>query len=183
MQKLGTIFWYVLFVKTGHEEKLLVKLMSELDSSMFSPFIPKKAQIFRRQGQKTLFHKICFPGYLFIESVLPPAEFLARIFPILHASRNIYRFVNYGDRSDIAMKEDERIALSNLLNANRCIDISTGFKEGDKIQIISGVLAGNESRIVKINKNKNYAIIALEIFGSVVELSISIDIIKKDQEV
>jgi len=57
------------------------------------------------------------------------------------------------------MQEEERIALSRLFGMDHNIDMSTIYKEGDSIKIASGPFVGQESRILKINKNRHQATI------------------------
>ncbi len=175
------IYWYVLFCRTGTEEKLAEKLKSKLGEG-YMPFVPQKTCVFRRHGQKSLFQKICFPGYVFIESDKPASEFIGRVYPVAYKLKEAYRFLCYGDRSDIAMREEERAALSKVFSHDHCIDISTGFKEGDSVKIISGALVGSESKIVKINKNRNEAIIQVAMFGTLVPVSIGLEVIEKINE-
>ena len=175
----GKIYWYVLFARTGAEERLAEKLRDRLDGNSYLPFVPQKACVLRRQGQKSSFQKICFPGYVFIESDKPANEFIGHTFPIVYKMREAYRFLCYGDRNDIAMREEERIALSEVFGENRSIDISIGFKEGDSIKVISGSLMGQESIIVKINKNRHEAIISVNMFGTTVPVSVGLEVIEK----
>jgi len=60
--------WYVLYVKAGCEEKVVKLLTEKLDIEKYLPFIPMKMQSFRRQGRIHKIKKICFPGYIFIQS-------------------------------------------------------------------------------------------------------------------
>ena len=81
------------------------------------------------------------------------------------------------------MREGERVALSKLLGNERKMDISVGFKEGDSVKVISGPLAGNESKIVRVNKSRNEAVISVPMFNSVVPVSVGIEVIEKIAEV
>ena len=175
----NNIYWYVLFVRTGSEERVVKMLKRDLSGDEFSPFIPKKECIFRRQGKKSIFQKICFPSYVFIETSKTVEDFLTYIFPIIYRIKDAYRFLSYNDdRFDIAMREDERRALDVVLGDNRCIDISAGFKEGDSVRVISGALAGCESEIVSINKNRKDAVISMNVFGNQKKVSVGLDIIE-----
>ena len=173
------IFWYILFVRTGAEERLVERLKDKLGGESYLPFIPQKTCVFRRQGQKSLFQKICFPGYVFIESDKPAKEFAEQALPVVYGIKDAYRFLCYGDRYDIAMLEEERAALSRVLGNDHCIDISKGFKEGDYIKVISGSLMGQESLILRINKGRQEAVIVVEMFGTVVPVSVGLEIIEK----
>ena len=175
------IYWYVLFCRTGAEERLAEKLKYKLGEG-YLPFVPQKTCIFRRQGQKSLFQKKCFPGYVFIESDKPAEEFMERAFPVVNKQKEAYKFLFYGDRADIAMLEEERVALSRILGNDYCIDISTGFKEGDSVKVISGALVGSESKILKLSKNRHEAVIEVMMFGTMVSVSVGLDVIEKTSD-
>ena len=178
----GKINWYVLYARTGSELRVVERLKSTLDSSQYLPFIPRKTCVFRRQGKKSVFQKNCFPGYVFIESNRSMAEFIEHVYPIIYKLKDAYRFLNYGDKSNIAMKDEERIALSKIIGIDHCIDISIGLKVGDSVKVLSGVLSGNESKIVQVNKGKHEAIISIQMFGNMVPVSVGLEIIDKVPE-
>ena len=167
------------FVRTGAEERLAERLKNKLGGDDYFPFVPNKTCMFRRQGQKSLFKKICFPGYVFIESYKPAAEFIREAVPVIHKLNDAYRFLCYGERNDIAMREEEREALCQVFGIDRCIDISTGFKEGDSVKVISGSLMGQESIILRTNKGRQEAVISVAMFGTVVPVSVSLEVIEK----
>lgn len=88
-------------------------------------------------------------------------------------------YICYGDRYDLAMHEEEREALSRVFGINRRIDISTGFKEGDSVRVISGLMMGQESIILNINKGRHGAVISVEMFGMVVLVSVGLEVMEK----
>ena len=98
--------------------------------------------------------------------------FVGFAFPKLYGISDVYRFLCYGNRHNIAMKDEEKLALQSLLGLKHCMDVSTGFKEGDSIKIIAGALVGLESKIIRINKKQRYAVVGMELFGSVVETTV-----------
>lgn len=77
------------------------------------------------------------------------------------------------------MREDERATLRKVFGRDNCISISIGFKEGDSVRVILGALVGYESKILRINKNRNCAIIALAMFVNNVEVSVELAIIER----
>ena len=176
------MYWYVLFCRTGSEERLVERLKNSISSEDCLPFIPQKTCVFRRKGKETIFQKMCFPGYVFIESDKPAAEFIKYSYPVIHKLKDAYRFLSYGNRFDIAMLEEERIALSMMLGHDKHMDISIGYKEGDSVRVISGALVGNESKILSINKNRHEAVIGISMFGMNVSVSIGLEIIEKIME-
>jgi transcription antitermination factor NusG len=53
------------------------------------------------------------------------------------------------------------------------------YNKGDSIRITSGALVGNESRILKINKNRHEAVIGVAMFGTIAPVSVGLDIVEK----
>lgn len=173
------INWYVLYARTGAEEKLVEQLKNEFDKDHYLPFIPKKTVIYRRKGVNKEFQQICFPGYVFLESDKPSEEVINDSKNIIYKLKNAYRFLSYGDKSDITMREDERLALSKLFGPECSIDISKGFKEGDKAKIISGALFDFEGTIKRINTSQKQAVIGVWMFGTVTDVIVGLEIVYK----
>jgi len=173
------VYWYVLFVRTGAEEKIVDQLKDNLGVEGYTPFIPKKSCVFRRQGKKSVFQKICFPGYVFVESKLPAMEFFGRTFPVVYQIKDAYKFLSYSERGNMALREDERVLLNKIFGVDRHIDISTGFKEGDSVKVLSGALVGNEGLIRRINKSRQEAILSVPMFNSLISVSVGLEVIEK----
>ena len=175
----GMDFCYVLYVRTGHEEKVRLLLVNRLEKELFTPFIPKKIMVFRRQGKYSKVHRVCFPGYVFIKSVLPPATFISRMFPVVYPIREVFRFLHYGsDRNDVALRDNERYSLLQLLDDTYTINCVIGIKNGDRIQIISGPFIGKEGTVKKVNPRKREVIIEIEIFGNSNLATLGLDIVE-----
>jgi len=170
---------FVLLVKIGYEEKVAQILKSKLEPSLFLPFIPSKEILFRRNGITSKINEICFRGYIFIESEHCIDEFIIRICPFIRMINEIYKIVNYGDKQDIAMRENERTMLKGLYGSNYCIKGSVGFIESDRIRIIEGALMGIESIIKKINRHKREAIIEIEFMGGLRQITVGLEIVEK----
>ena len=175
------LYWYVLFVQTGREEEIVDELKRIFTDTHFKPFLLKTVHVFRRQGKKSLFQKICFPGYVFIESNKTSDIFTARMFSLAYPIKHIYKVLHYGDnRTDIAIHESERIELSKLFGKEYCADISQGFKENDFVKIISGPLVDQESKILRFNKNRNEAVVRIDMFGKPVEVLVGLNVLQKN---
>ena len=171
--------WYVLYVRTGSEEKVKDLLTKLLDQNYHLPFIPMKAKIFRRHGVINKDNQICFPGYVFIKSKYRAHEFIKEVLPVVHKIKEAYLFLHYGDKYDVAMRECEKKSMNNLLGSNFCIESSIGFIEGDAIRIISGGLMWTESTIKKINRHKREAIIEVNIMGDIRQVSVVLEVMEK----
>ena len=173
------VCWYVLFANTGSEDRLVELLNKNLDSKIIRSFVPKAEHVFRRKGIKSRFKKICFPGYVFIESALPLEIFLACTFPVIYKLKDAYKFLNYGKKTDIAMRDEERISLSNFLGDDKLVEISIGYREGDSVKVISGPLVGNEGTILRVKRNRNEADIMVKMFCDMVPATVGFELIEK----
>jgi transcriptional antiterminator NusG len=61
------VFWYVLFVKTGYEDKVVNEIKRSWKVGEIRPFVPKRDSKFRKAG-KVILEKCCLlPGYIFPE--------------------------------------------------------------------------------------------------------------------
>lgn len=171
--------WYILFTRTGQEEKVEHLLKKQLDNNLFSPFIPMLQTIFKCSGQVKKELKPLFPSYVFIESEVPSMEIIDRTSNIISNSKDIIRFLRYDNPNDIALREHEKNALLRLCNNDRHIESSSGIIVGTRIYIKEGPLMGMESIIKKIDRHKRKAIIELDFFGEIRQIIVSLDIVEK----
>jgi transcriptional antiterminator NusG len=172
--------WFVLYVRTASEDKVLISLKNCLDTNIYTPFIPHKAWPYVRKKVVQKEIKICFPGYVFIRSLKSANEALSEIQSAIYRIKEAYYFLYYGsDKQDITLRENERIYIERLMNIEFCMDSSLGFIEGDCVKIISGALMGLESVITKINKQKRTATIDMEMFGNKRQVTLMLELLEK----
>ena len=184
------MFWYVVFVKTGHEHKVVTEINKAWKTNDFMPFVPMYDAKFRKGGIIIPEKRRLFPGYVFIETQLGGTEFCLTANPFISGSQNALKILRYGRHyeSDISfqMKNDEASILRKLCNDEHCIGMSrgivlgkSGIIRGDMIRIIDGPLAGHESRIIGVKRHKMEAIIELEIMGSLREVSVGLELVER----
>lgn len=173
------MYWYILFTRTGQEEKAEQLLKSQLDNNIIMPFIPMLQTIFKYSGRVKIELKPLFPGYVFIESEVPSVEIIKMTRNIVTASKDIIRFLHYEDACDIAMREHEKNMLLKLCNDDHYIESSRGIVEGTRVYIKEGPLMGLESIIRKIDRHKRQAIIDLDFMGAIRHISVALEVIEK----
>lgn len=171
------MYWYVLFIKTGRESYIERFLKKLLDPDIFMPFIPMHETLFKISGQVKVELKPLFPGYIFVESIVPSLEFIKKIYEILYISHDIFRLLKYGDTDEIAMRDSERDMLLSLCNDDYCIESSSGIKVGNKVYIKEGPLKGQESIVKKIDRHKRQATIELEFMGDVRQVIVGLEVL------
>lgn len=173
------MFWYVIFSKTGSEEKVQRRLNSQLNGELFSPFVPRLETIFKKDGKVKKEVGPMFPGYVFIETELPYEEFSNDFKRLAYISDDMYKVLKYGDSFEYAMRENEKEELLRLCNHDYCIESSTGIIAGDRVYIHEGGLKGMESIIKKIDRHKRQAIIELEFMGAIRDVKVGLEILQK----
>lgn len=172
-------YWYVLFTRTGQEEKVLQLLRKQLDSDVYMPFIPMLEMILRNSGQIKKELKPLFPSYVFIESEVSSLEIIKDTKRIISASSDIIRFLQYEDTGNIALKEQEKNTLLRLCNNDRYIESSRGIIVGTRVYIKEGPLIGLESIIRKIDRHRRRAIIEFDFMGAMRQTVVSLEIVEK----
>lgn len=170
--------WYVLFVRTGREERVKRFLENKLDHENITPFIPLHEIIFKRKDFYKIETKLLFPGYLFIESELSDFEFVRKLTPILYYQSDVIRLLRYS-QSEIAMRDSEVQMLLDLYNGDYCIGMSKGIIVGDQIIVTDGPLKGRESIVRKIDRHKREAKIEMMFMGEPRLITVGLEIIKK----
>lgn len=176
------MYWYVLFVKTGREQKVEQFLKKRLDTDTFSPFIPLAESLFKVSGTLKKELRPLFPGYVFVESEAAEQEFIECIREPIYDSNDIIYILKYSD-TEIAMRESEKQMLLNLCHEDHYIKSSSGVIIGDKIHIISGALKGLESIVKKVNRHKRQAWVEIEFMGALRMVNVGLEIVSKISDV
>ena len=175
--------WIVIFVRTGSEQALKNLLEERLPKEDFTPFLPVKESLYRKNGSFLKKEKILFSGYLFIKTTLDAEIIIKKMWLKLKETirdKDIFYILHYGkNKNDIIMKEKERISWEKLLDSKDCISGSVGLIEGDEVRIIEGPLMGLESKIKKIDRHKCEATVEIEMMGTTRELKLYLEIIEK----
>jgi transcriptional antiterminator NusG len=94
--------WFVLFVRTGAEKRIVEALRNGLDTNIYTPFVSTKAFPLIRKGKITKAVKLCFPGYVFVRSSGGVEAFLKEAAPFAKRVKDAFYFLCYGgDKSDL----------------------------------------------------------------------------------
>ena len=172
--------WFVLYVRTGSEKRVTAQLKGGIDTDVYLPFVPTKAYPRIVKGQAIKEMKLCFPGYVFVQTENSAVELGRDVYPVVSLIKDAYRFLTYGgDRQDMAMREHEKAYMLRLMNEDFCMDASSGLLVGDRVKITSGPLVGLESRIKKVNKNKRTVVVDLSLMGQVRETTLMLEFVEK----
>ena len=171
--------WYALYIKTGYEKKSEQYLKTRLDGEEFIHFVPMK-EVLRRHSKEIIKEKMpLLPGYVFTKSELSDNEFFLRTKKIINESSHIIRLLSNAEANEYAMKAEDIYFIESLCNAEYCVEVSSGIVEGDRTFIKKGPLMGMEGKIKRINRHKLFAVIEMEVMGTVIETQLSLELIDK----
>jgi len=176
--------WYVLFVKTGYEQKIANEISRVWRIGDSKPFVPMYEAHFKRAGRVYPEKRRMCPGYVFIDSELNGLDFYKAARPHIIRSEKSLKLLRYGkndsfENKSYEMKREEYVTFLQLYNEEYCIEMSKGFVEGDLVYIADGPLKGFESRITKVRASKMEAVVAIEMMGRLTDVKVGLEIIKK----
>lgn len=183
------VFWYILFVRTGTENRVIADLKSAFEwkslEYSFDVFYPEAEQYYRSKQYQILgrhyLRRPLFPGYIFIETDMPAADFLSEFLSFIYQSADVIRILR-NSSGEISLPDEERQRFEYLLRGKRCLEHSVGYIVGDKIIVTAGPLQGREAIIKKINRHNRDALIELELFGEKISIKIALEIISKQKQ-
>lgn len=121
-----------------------------------------------------------FFGYLFITSDHP-----TELYTRLHSSlgKTIFKYVKLirDDEYVIPLsKEDERI-VTELSDENHIIKASLGYIKGDRLYVTDGPLHGREGEVVKIDRHKRTAVLAIDFLGEKRNITVGLEVVRKEK--
>ena len=166
--------WYAVQVRTGEEEKtklLCNKMISkEILEECFIPYYEQKKKYI---GKWHITNEILFPGYIFMISSL--------INDLIAEIRKIPKLIKIlGNGNEIIPLYDREIEfLMEFGKKEHLIKMSYGYIENDKIIITDGPMKDYEGTVKKIDRHKRKAIIEVEFFGRIMEVSAGVEIVRK----
>ena len=166
--------WYVLWTSTGQEEKTRQKIYDFADPAFYTRVaIPYRLKRHYYKGKSRIVKLILFPSYVFIETDCIK-DFVSDIkwFPGFNVVLHI-------DDLYCPIYKHEEYLLTNLIDDHDIIDISEGYMEGDRVRITSGPLLGQEAHIKKVKRRQGVAILEMNIFNRVTEVSLGLELISK----
>ena len=135
--------WYTVRVRTGREAATADALRRCLPANVLTDaFVPCKERWFKRDGAWALRVVPMYPGYLV--AVTKDAEGLARAVRRSSLKAEMTGRFGSGERRWVEANAD----------GSCVVRASEGVIEGGKLRVLSGPLAGQESRILKVDRHK-----------------------------
>lgn len=146
--------WHVLWT-CSHSEQLVY---DQLAAKRFHLFFPKIEVWSRRGGLRHRIRVPMFPGYLFLRHAIDKVSFIE-----VHKARGLVRIL--GERWDrLAVAPDEEIeAIRSLLDARLPVLPHPYLREGQRVRIRQGPMAGVEGLLVRIRPDKGLLVLSINL--------------------
>ena len=152
--------FFVLQVQTGGEDKFLRHLDRRYPDLRPQFFWPRRSLRIKRKGVWRNSLAPIFPGYLFLRT----GEVDPGLFQTVRRIPGFYRFLD-SNQNIVPLGPDDTELIRHFLSFGEVVDRSLAyFDENRRIRIVSGPLKGLEGKIVKVDRRKGRAKVALELY-------------------
>ena len=170
--------WVVAQVLSGKEEEVRKVCADMLSGDVLEDiFVPRQVRLKKYKGEWRRERRPLYPGYVFMVTRDPHSLEKALIkVPGRHRLLKAEDII-------LTVSEDEKAFLKRLGGESNVVDISTGYKEGDVIKILSGPMVGLEGHIIHVDRHKRLVTINVSLFGRTVKTTLGLELTYKQPEV
>ena len=170
--------WVVAQVMSGKEEEVRKTCADMLSKDVLEDvFVPRQVRLKKYKGEWRRERRPLYSGYVFMVTRDPEALDKALIkVPGRH------RLLK-ADDIILTVSEEEKEFLKRLGGSENLVDISVGYKEGDRIKILSGPMVGLEGDIIHVDRHKRLVTINISLFGRSVKTTLGLELTFKEPEI
>lgn len=166
--------WYVIQVRTGTEEHIVLQCERQIDENILERcFVPHYEEKKKFCGRWEVTERILFPGYVFVVT-----EQLEELHEQLKNVIGMTRLIGTGE-TIVPLSEEEVAFLSNMGGTQQVVEMSEGIIEHEQVIVTSGPLKGMEGSIVKIDRHKRKAWLEVPMFGRIQRIEVGLEIVEK----
>lgn len=158
----SNFYWYAIHVKSRHEFRALERLTS----AGIEAFLPVVERLQRWKDRKKLISFPLFPGYLFVHIHKIYEEMLGVL-----KTQGVVRFIGMTPCEPEPVPEEQIISLKKLIENKESLDPYPYLKEGQRVRIKRGPLAGVEG-ILAERKGQHLLVLSVDILQQGVSLKI-----------
>jgi len=153
-------YWYALYTRPRNEKKI----DGELNKLGLNTFLPVKTITKLWSDRKKVIKEPLFPSYVFVYANLK--ERLMALQP-----RGVIRMVSFNGQPT-RIPEDQINAVRRIIESGQTPVVHPYFAKGDKVQIVSGPLAGLEGFVIE-HRGTSHLIMSIDCIRQ--SLSVRID--------
>ncbi len=154
--------WYAIYVKSRHE----FKVYDRLTSTGIESFLPVVERLSKWKDRSKLVTFPLFPGYMFVHIARNHDNMLSVL-----KVKGVIRFLGMVPGEPESVRDDQIICLQRLVDAKEDIDPYPYLKEGQRVRIKKGSLAGVEGVLVE-RAGKHHLVLSVDIIRQGVALKI-----------
>lgn len=155
-------YWYAIYVKSRHEFHVYEKL----SSANIDTFLPTVERLSRWKDRKKMVNFPLFPGYLFVHI----NKSYNNILTVLKTN-GVVRFLGISPREPEPIPEEQIISLKRVVESKDFFDPHPYLKEGQRIRIKRGALAGVEGLLIE-KSGQHSLVISVDILQQGVSLKV-----------
>jgi len=154
--------WYAVHVKSRHE----FKVVERLTKSGIETFLPAVERLSRWKDRKKLINFPLFPCYIFVHM-----HKIYEAMLIVLKTQGVVRFIGINQCEPEPVPEDQIIYLKKAVESKETLDPYPYLKEGQRVRIKMGPLAGVEGVLVE-RKGQHLLVLSVDILRQGVSLKI-----------
>ncbi len=160
--------WYAVYTRSRHEQKVYDRLLRK----GIETFLPMIERWSRRKDRRKKIKLPLFPGYLFVRSLMDAHSHLEIL-----KTDSVVRILG-NDGTPIPIPEEQIQAIQSLIKNGVAVTPCAYLKEGMRVRVVNGPLAGIVGILVKTQHKKHRLILSVDI----IKESVSVEIDELDVE-
>jgi transcriptional antiterminator NusG len=179
------LFWYAVYVYSGHEKKVLGNLrrrieLSDIPHLFGQVVVPSEEVLVQRSGRSAKTSRPYFPGYVIFQMVgrdhelekADDRDFIA-VTNLVISTPGVRGFVG-GRRDPAPLDTDEvaRILHTEESKTERIKDVP--FSSGDQVRITDGPFANFDGIVEEVMMDRHKVHVAVTVFGRATQIEIDI---------
>ncbi len=169
---------FALQVKTRSEELFIrraVKIAMKDDVGHWRLVFPRRAITIRRKGATRRVQQPVFPGYVFLETETIRGE----LYWHLRTTSGFFRFLPE-NAGPLPLEGKDLSTIKHFMSFGDVAGPSrVSFDENDRIRVLEGPLKGLEGRIIKVDKRKCRARVALDLYDESFPVDLTFEILSR----
>ena len=165
--------WYVVQVKSGDEHGVKALCEARLLLEQEEVFVPMYERKKKMKGNWEICQAILFPGYVFFQT-----EDVEDLFYRLKDVNRLTKILRTGE-DFTPLHESEVAFLSRFGREEHMVEMSVGYIEGENVVVTSGPMKDWEGKVKKIDRHKKIAVLELEFFGRMTDVTVGLEIVEK----
>lgn len=161
--------WYAIYVRPRHE----FQVFGRLSKTGVEAFLPTVERLSKWKDRKKLIEFPLFPGYLFVHINKDSKDRLAIL-----KTKGVVRFLGVSPNKPATIPDEQIDSLKRLVESKEALEPYPYLKEGERVRIKGGPLAGIEGMLVK-KIRQHLLILSVDVLQQGVSLEIDASDVEK----